>query len=75
MLASQLSLRCGARFSAALAQLAQLTNKPTHRRFPRRIIALAMTIWFTRRRRMHAFGYLGHLPYALPAMALTAMLV
>lgn len=40
-----------------------------------RFIASAMGVWFNRRRRAHAFGYVGHLPYALPAMTLTAMLV
>lgn len=55
--------------------LAQAAAEPARRRIPTRFIAAVMGVWFNRRRRMHAFGYVGHLPYAIPAMALSAMLV
>ena len=64
------------RFRAQLRNLlAHVASEATERRYPARVIAMAMGTWFTRRRRSHSFGYMGRLPYAIPALALTAMLV
>ena len=64
------------RFQAQLdVMLTQVETEPSERRYPARTIALAMGVWFSRRRRSHNFGYMGRLPYAIPALALTAMLV
>lgn len=64
------------RFRAQLRDaLAQAMPESTERRYPARAIATAMGTWFARRRRSHNFGYLGRLPYAIPALALTAMLM
>lgn len=39
------------------------------------VIANLITTYFCRVRRGYSFSYIGKLPYAIPALALTAMLV